>query len=364
MQEKGSWGDGFHCACALPKEPLAWRPLAACLTGAASATGGDWPAVCRHRIAHDLAKPFRTGYVAPRRWDNGDYTCFAPDGATSVDSMGLLPHEFEVLCRGGGRREAGVGRREAARPLLPAGCPWRGRVEPSPRSAIPHINVCPVLRPSCPQPRLWSLPVPPGSSSAITAGNPAVSPAWPAARPARPTNGCGCCMQSGRGAAATRPYHPSAPPSPALAAHLAPWIALQVSGHCLSTTVELCSSFIERSSAVAAGTGCPTFIKRNENFDVFDFQQASTSPPTEQDTLCGEQGHAAQQPENAAQNAGMLWSVTACTACLPRHAPPSMQAFRTRRLLCCPRRRTTAHTRARWRGWCLSLAATPTQPRA
>lgn len=100
VQEIGSWSDGFHCACALPKEPLAWRPLATCLTGVASATGGDWPPVCRHRIEHDPARPFRTGWVTGRSGDTGDYVCRAPDGATSVDSMGLLPTEFEVLCRG------------------------------------------------------------------------------------------------------------------------------------------------------------------------------------------------------------------------------------------------------------------------
>ena len=89
---------GYGCACGLPGVPLAWRPLAACLTGAASATGGDWPPVCRTRIGGEPAQPYRAGRVD--RHGDSVWACSGADSATSVSGIGTLPWEFQVLCRG------------------------------------------------------------------------------------------------------------------------------------------------------------------------------------------------------------------------------------------------------------------------
>lgn len=65
-------GADYSCACAVPTAPLEWRVSSSCLQGAASATGGEWPPVCRHHKNNDAGLPFRTGHVVARRYDTGN----------------------------------------------------------------------------------------------------------------------------------------------------------------------------------------------------------------------------------------------------------------------------------------------------
>lgn len=237
----------------------------------------------------------------------------------------------------------------------PVPCCAGRRCKPGP--ALPHVQMrmrcrrlpCPQLHPSFQA-------VPLGSSSATTAASRAASPAWPAARPARPTNWYGlAACKIGR---VPPPQSPAGlPPSPRQ-----PTGTLvcppQVSGHRVSTTVELCSSFIERSGELAPGTGCPSSVKLNENFDAFDFKQANTSPPPEQDALCGEAAFApgAAQPP-AEPTKGQPAAMCRCAdrsqhaCCAPGRCRTPLQAWPTRASRCCPRRPTTAHTPAACTAW-------------
>ena len=99
---EGTVAADYSCACEVPTSPLAWRPLAACLAGVSSATGGDWPPVCRMRRSDDLSQPFDTGHVIPRNRMTGDWGCKASNvgGDGYLDGIGFGPQEFQVLCRG------------------------------------------------------------------------------------------------------------------------------------------------------------------------------------------------------------------------------------------------------------------------
>lgn len=180
-------GSDYSCACAVPTTPLAWRPSSGCLQGAASATGGEWPPVCRHRRAHLADQPFRTGHVVPRRADTGDYACKAPDQAETFgyrDGIGPLPREFEVLCKG-----ALFLRVSACVACFSSAA--RSRVAVVLPSHSPASHSCRLVQRRQPSQLVAQ------ATSATTADRRAASAAWPAARPARSTRRCG-----GAGAAA------------------------------------------------------------------------------------------------------------------------------------------------------------------
>ena len=161
-------GADYSCMCAVPTAPLEWRPSSACLQGVASATGGEWPPVCRHHKADDAGLPFRTGHVVPRRWDTANYACKSPDRADTQgykDGIGMLPREFEVLCRGERGRAHGLACRAAAW--------WRGPAARAPLcSGVPRTCLCACACPHC-------------------AANPPAPPCGPA-------NYCNYCGAAGR----------------------------------------------------------------------------------------------------------------------------------------------------------------------
>lgn len=137
-------------------------------------------------------------------------------------------------------------------------------------------------------------------------------------------------------------------------------VTQRVAGHPLATTIERCASYNERSADLAPGTGCPASLKMNTNRDSYVFRAASSSPPpeVEPEPKCSECGGRGVLPLPRRHPRPSYLHPPTCS--IPPW--PCVQLALSRRSPCCHRRRTTARTRARWRGWRPSARACPAPP--